>query len=154
MIFTAAVITPLTILSLRAVGHVRHAEYGALAASALSTAEGALTAAEARLRAGASDAVGYAGEVTWDDKGQPQLPDFGSPGVMPQTLAGTPPVTWFTATATRPDLPQGYIILYAFARAGTVERRVEAILRPTADTSYERLTWRELTPGNLGKTAR
>lgn len=150
MVFTAAVVTPLTILSVRAVGHVRHAEYSALAASALSTAEGALTVAEARLRRGASGAVGFAGEIRWNETGRPLLPEFGSPGVSLQILPGVPSVEWFTATTTRPDLPQGYVILYAFARAGSVERRIEVVLRPTATATFERVTWRELTAENMG----
>lgn len=150
MIFTAAVITPLTILSLRAVGHVRHAAYGALAASALSTAEGALAVAEARLRAGQSGAVGFTGEVTWNESGHPRLPGFESPGVTLQTLPGTPPVEWFTVCTTRPDLPPGYVILYAFARAGSVERCIEAILRRATSSSCERVTWRERSPEPAG----
>lgn len=153
MLFTAAAISMLLVLSTRTVAHTRQAEYATFTAAAFSAAEAAQALAIADLQRGGGGNLGGTGEVTWDETGRPILPAFGDRGADPIPFAGPPDGTWFTATATRPDLPADCVVLYSFAQSGPVERRLEAVLRRAAPGVVERVTWRELSPHQIKEAA-
>lgn len=143
MVFTAAVMTPLTVLALRTTGHVRHAQYAVMEASALAGAEAALELARLRLETGESGSVGYSGFLNWGPTGSIHLTHFPD-SITPETFPGSPPVKWITAAKRPNSLPEGWFAVYAIARAGSVRRCVEGVFRPTESGKLTRVSWREM----------
>ncbi len=143
--FTAAAISMVLMLSTRAVAHVRQSESASLIAAAFAVAEVAQAQALADLRAGGTGTLGYTGNLTWT-QGTPGLPTFDDPAVDARTDAGPPAVQWFSVTLRRGDLPADLVIVYAFARAGQIERRLETVVRIGGAGALEIVTWRELPP--------
>ncbi len=143
MVFTAAVMTPLTVLALRTTGHVRHAQYAVMEASALAGAEAALEIARLRIESGASESVGNSELLQRDSTGAVYLTDFPD-NISPETVPGTPPVQWFTVASKAEALPEGWFAVYAVARAGSVRRCVEGVFCPTENGKLARVSWREM----------
>ncbi|MBL7649567.1 MAG: hypothetical protein JNK74_25605 [Candidatus Hydrogenedentes bacterium] len=143
MVFTAAVLTPLTVLALRTTSHVRHAQYAAMEASALAGAEAALEIARLRIESGESGSVGYSGFLNWDPAGSIHLTHFPD-SITPESFPGTPPVKWITVARNPKSLPDGWFAVYAIARAGSVRRCVEGVFRPTENGKLARVSWREM----------
>ncbi len=143
MVFTAAVMTPLTVLALRTTGHVRHAQYAVMETSALAGAEAALEIARLRIESGARDSVGNSELLQRDSTDAVYLTQFPD-GTTPETFPGTPPFQWFTVASKPEALPEGWFAVYAIARAGSVRRCVEGVFRPTESGKLARVSWREI----------
>jgi len=144
--FTAAAVSMVAVLSTRSVAHARQAESAALIAAAFSAAEVGQAQALADLRSGGTGSLGYSGTGAWDDTATPTLPNFGDPDVQPRGHAGPTAVQWFTVAHQPPGLPQDVFVIYAIARAGQVERRLETLLQRSGAGDLRVLTWRELPP--------
>lgn len=147
MLFTAAAISMLLMLSTRTVAHVRQAEYATLTAAAFAAAEAAGALARADLERGGGGNLGYRGGWGADARNQEGFPRFDDPEVEPRTFSGEPVAAWYTITAAGPGLPPDTVVVYAVARVGSVERRLEWVLRRTGPNTFEPITWREWVPG-------
>ncbi len=146
MMFTSAVMVPLSVLTIRTAGHVRHAQYASLESAALAGAEAALAIAKAQIESGESGSIGFAKTLNAEEA--LDLESLASPDdVMFQTFPGTPEVHWFTIATHHERLPDGWTAIYAVAHAGPSRRCVEGIFRPKGGGALARVSWREIALG-------
>ncbi len=144
--FTAAAISMILMLSTRSIAHVRQAESASHVAAAFSAAEVAQAHALADLRAGGSGTIGYGGTFSWGPTGRPPLPHFDDPQVQPKTAVGPPETQWFTVVVQPDGLPDDVWVVFAMARVGGVERRLETVWKRGGTPDWQILSWRELPP--------
>ncbi|MBX3178107.1 MAG: hypothetical protein KF886_12140 [Candidatus Hydrogenedentes bacterium] len=152
LVFIAASISLVVVLSTRSAAHLRQAVYASSGVSAFSAAETGLALAVADLDAGGTGCLGGAGPPRWDARGRAILPEISDARLSPHAISGSPPTAWYTVAGPRADLPDGYVVVYSVARSGGVERRLECVLR-REKSGHEIVVWRELTPSDAGERA-
>ena len=144
ILMTSMLLAAVTMLSTRAAMHVRHSQYRAWRAGALSGAESALVLARSAVQRGDGHAMGFAGDIDAILSGRVSPPSLTDRAVTPQGIAGAPELTWYAVAGTPTGYGADIRVVVAVARVHTVEAAVEAIYRVSPDGgAWTLLTWRE-----------
>ena len=144
MLFTAAVISFISMLSMGVVAHIRHSQYAAWRSMAFSAADATLvTMVEEMVRSNKID-FGYGGDVDPLLRGMMPLPKVDGERVSAWALEG-PPVTRGYGVVGEID---GHTVVLSVAEVNGVYAVVEGIYRGRPGARLEAVTWRERTfPG-------
>jgi len=146
MFMTATVLSSVTVMSLRAVAHVRHSQYAAWRVAAVAGAEVVLDATRIALEQGRPGTVGFSGDHGPLLAGLASPPPMDAPGIVPQVVDGAPELVWYAAAGPASGATGENVVIVAVAKVHGVHAAVEGTYRrETGSPALRRLTWRERT---------